>query len=287
MAVNEVFEEDEISLFDLWQTLIGGWRYVLAGAVVGVLAAVMVVLTVQPTYEASALLQAGKVAGAVIEDAATIVERFKSPSFHLEVANDVGDEKWAEQVENGNGTQILSAQVPKTAPSMVEVKVKAKSPDFAKKIADTATQKLIKRQDELSSQVLQKIRFDLATAKEKLLKAENDLLDLTKILSATGVKDERFSQVSLLTSIKLQKESDVFALRQSVFALEISLMPPSTQPARVLEAVYVAQKPVSPKKGLLLALGLMGGLLVGLLSVFVSNAWRRARVQRSASSVPV
>ena len=42
MSNTEVFEEDEISLFDLWQTLMGGWRYVVGGILVGGLGAVAV-----------------------------------------------------------------------------------------------------------------------------------------------------------------------------------------------------------------------------------------------------
>jgi uncharacterized protein involved in exopolysaccharide biosynthesis len=61
-------------------------------------------------------------------------------------------------------------------------------------------------------------------------------------------------------------------------------MPPATQPAKALEAVYVADKPVSPKKTLLLALGLIGGLLAGVVSVFFVDAWRRARTQRLNST---
>ena len=119
MSGPDVFEEDEISLFDLWQTLKERWRYVVGGILVGGLGAAAVLATTQPQYEATALLQTGKVAGAIIEDPTTIVERFKSPSFHLEVAQDVGDLNWIAQVENGNGVQILSATLPKASPSMV------------------------------------------------------------------------------------------------------------------------------------------------------------------------
>lgn len=248
MSGSEVFEEDEISLFDLWQRLKDKWRYVLGGILLGGLGAAAVITTSQAQYEASAMLQTGKVAGTIIEDPSTIVERFKSPSFHLDVAKEVGDPDWIAQVESGGGTQILSATVPKTSPSMVEVKVKAKSPEFAKRIADAATAKLIERQEALSAQTRKKIEFDLSVAKEKLLKAEQDLLALSKTLDTVGTKDDRFTQISLMMSIKLQKESDVFALRQSVFALENSLLPPATQPARLLEAIFVSPNPVSPKK---------------------------------------
>ena len=280
MSASEDFDEDEISLFDLWQTLKDKWRHVLGGILLGGLGAAAMITTSQAQYEATAMLQTGRVAGSIIEDPSTIVERFKSPSFHLEVAEDVGDPNWIMQVEGGGGTQILSATVPKLSPSMVEVKVKAKSPEFAKKIADAATAKLIERQEVLSAQTRKKIEFDLSATKEKLAKSEQDLLALSRTLDSVGTKDDRFTQISLMMSVKLQKESEMFALRQTVFALEIALLPPSTQPARVLEAIFVSPKPVSPKNGLLLALALVGGLLVGVMSVFVSGAWQRAKARR-------
>lgn len=280
MSGTEEFEDDEISLFDLLEKLRAGWRWVLGGVLLGVLGSTALLVLTPPKYEATALLQTGKVAGVVIEDSSTVVERLKAPAFQLEVARDVGDEQWVGQIEAGRGSSVLSAQVPKTSPSMVEVKVRAGSPGEAKKIAAESTAKLIKRQDELSSQVLKKTRFDLAVVNEKLVKAENDLSMLSKTLNGAGVKDERFSQLTLLTSIKLQKESDVFSLRQSVFALEASLLPPATQSARMLEDIFASSVRVSPKKGLLLALGLVGGLLAGVISVFVSNAWRQARERR-------
>lgn len=280
MSGTEVIENEEINLFDLWEKLREGWRYVLGGALLGLLGAVAALALIKPQYEARALLQTGKVAGSVIEDASIVVERLKSPSFLLEVAEDMGDQKWIEQIDHGNGAQILTAQVPKTSPSMVDVKVKAGTPDYAKKIADVATAKLIKRQNELSAQVIEKIRFDLRVAKEKLARIEQDLSILTKTLSSAGVKDDRFSQVSLLMSLKLQKESEVFAIRQAVYAMEISLLPPSTQPARVLEAIFASTQAVSPNKRLLIALGSVGGLLAGVTWVLVAGAWRRARERR-------
>ena len=281
MSSTENFEEEEIGLFDLWEMLREGWRWVLGGVLIGGLGAGALLVVIPPSYQASALLEPGKVAGAVIENVSTMVERLKSPSFLLDVAKDVEDQRWLELIEDGAGTQVLTAQVPKASPSMVEVKVRASSPEHAKEIAKDATAKVIKRQDELSAQAIQKINFDLAVAKEKLVKAEQDLGTLNKTLSVTAMKDERFSQVSLLTTIKLQKESEVFSLRQAVFSMEISLLPPSTHPAKVLEAIFVSKKPVSPKKGLLLALGLVGGGLFGVMWVFASSVWRQARERRS------
>lgn len=282
----EDFREEGASLFDLWEKLKGGWRYVVGGAVIGGVFAGALAAVIQPSYQANATLQTGKVAGALIEDVTTMAERLKSPSLLLEVAKVVGDQQWVDQIENGGGLQLLTVQV-KKAPSptieskMIEVRVRARSPEYAKKITEVATAKVIERQDELAAPVLKKLRFELSVAKEKLIKAEQDLAALSKVIASTVVKDERFSQVSLLTTTKMQKESEIFFLRQTVFSTENSLLPPMTEPAKIFEAVYVSRSPVSPRKGVLFALGLFGGLLAGVVSVFISSAWRQARERRS------
>ncbi len=284
MRATEEFGEEEISLLDLWERLREGWRWVFGGLLIGLLGAAAALAIITPQYEAIAVLQTGKVAGVVIEEASTVVERLKSQSFLLEVAREVGDQGWIDAINDGGGKKVLTALIPKTTPGMIEVKVMAGSPDAARKIADDATMKIIQRQKDISAQMIAKIYFDIAVVKEKLVKAEQDLLMLSKTISSTTVNNERFSQISLLTSLKLQKESDTFSLRQSVYSLENSLLPPSTQSARVLEDIFVSRKAVSPKKGLLLALGLVSGLLGGVMWVFVSGAWRQARALRQSGA---
>ena len=282
--MNEVegFEEDEISLYELWEKLRDGWRWIVGGVVAGGIVAGLALVVISPSYEATGILQTGKVAGAIIEEPATVVERLRSPSLLIEIARDVGNEDWIEEVTAGAASKVLSAQVPKGNPSFVELRVRAKSDEAAREIATVAMAKLIRRQDELSSETLKKIRFDLDVANEKLKKADADLEMLVNALTTINMKDGLFSQVSLLTSLKLQKESEAFGLRQTVFAMELSLLPPATQPAKVLEAIFVPTKPISPKKGLLLALGLIGGLFAGVMWVFVSDAWRRAKNSRKS-----
>ena len=282
MSGTEYFKEDSISLFDLWDKLRAGWRWVIGGLLMGAGGAWALLAVIQPLYQASVSLEAGKVAGEVIEDVSTMVDRLRSPSFILDVAKDVGDEQWATKIRSGLGSQVLMAQVqkslnPATESKIVEVKVRARSPEYAQRIAENAIAKVIKRQNELSAQALEKIRFDLAVAKERLVKSEQDLAIWNKTLGATAMKEERPSQVALLTTIMAQKQSEIFSSRQSVFSMEISLLPPLTQPARVLEAIFVSQQPVSPNPALLMALGLVGGLLFGVMSVFVFSAWRQAR----------
>ena len=159
----------------------------------------------------------------------------------------------------------------------MELRAKAGSPAEARKIAEFAIQELLKRQREIARPAIERMQGDLAIAKEKRQSAQTDLEALGKLVSSAGVKDDRFTQLSLMNTLRLQKESELFFQRQMVATLEAALSSPATQEARAIEAVFVSDKPVSPKKSLLLALGAIGGLLAGVLWVFASDAWRRAK----------
>ena len=286
MRETDDFVEDEVSLFDLWGMLRGGWRLVFGSVVLGVLGAVAAIAFIAPQFEAVALLQTGTVSGSMIEEPTTALERLRSPSFLREIAVEVGDSAWVDQIDAGVQGRTLVAKIQKATPSMIEVRVVTGSPDSSKKIAELSTARLIRRQTELASRVVAKVEFELSVLKEKLGKSESDLTVLSKAIDPTNVKNDTFSQLSLLTSLRMQRESDSFALRQSIYALENSLLPPLTQPARVLEDIFVSNKPVFPKKGVLLAMGLVAGLLVGVMLVFVSGAWRLARARRSVGKSP-
>ena len=203
------------------------------------------------------------------------------------VAEKVGNQAWIDDLARSSSAtakyltlQLVKASVVPGASPLIEVKANGDSPDSAKKIAETAVMELANRQAEIAKPMIDKMRLDLAISKEKLASAEKELDGLNKMMANVGVKDDRFTQLSLITSLRVQKEAEVFGQRQMVMAYETALMPPATQPAKAIEAVFVTDKPVSPKKTLLLALGLIGGLLAGVVAVFFVDAWRRAKRER-------
>ena len=214
MRETDDFVEDEVSLFDLWGMLRGGWRLVFGSVVLGVLGAVAAIAFIAPQFEAVALLQTGTVSGSMIEEPTTALERLRSPSFLREIAVEVGDSAWVDQIDAGVQGRTLVAKIQKATPSMIEVRVVTGSPDSSKKIAELSTARLIKRQIELASRVVAKVEFDISVLKEKLGKSESDLTVLSKAIDPTNVKNDTFSQLSLLTSLRMQRESDSFALRQ-------------------------------------------------------------------------
>lgn len=284
MNNNEIPLEQEISLFDLWQKLQDGWRYVLAGATIGLLGAGVAGALIPPKYEAVAVLQVGKVAGAPVEAVVNAVERMKTSSFQFGVAERLGHQAWTDDLLSSfsSGGKHLSLQVVKATAAgpmpLIELKASGENEEKAKAIADATVLELANRHAEIAKPLLDKLNLDLIIAKEKLTSAERELEGITKLVTNVGVKDDRFAQLSLMAALRVQKEAETFAQRQSIIALETSLVAPATQPAKAIEAVFVTNRPASPKKGLLIALGLVGGGLAGVVVVFVTGAWRRERI---------
>jgi len=303
MNENDMIQEEEISLFDLWDKLREGWRYVAGGTAIGLLGAGLALTLIPPKYEAVAVVEVGQVGqvaqvglvGQVttlpVEPTQLSVERMKTPTFQMAVAQGAGIQDWIDALRRSAtaGNDYLSLQVSKAtvgqnAAPLMELKAKADSIENARRIAEVAIQELGKRQSEIAKPAIDRMQADLAIAKEKRQRAEEDLGSLSKLVATAGIKDDRFTQLSLMNSLRLQKESELFFQRQLVAALEGALGPPATQPAKAVEPVFVSEKPVSPKKALLLVLGLVGGLLAGILAVFVADAWRRSRRQRRGVS---
>lgn len=288
MSENEL-QEEGVSLFEVWQKLKEGGRLIFGAVALALILAALAIFGLPPKYEAIAVVQVGQVAGAPIEQPVVAVERIKTPAFQLRTAKAMGDEKWLSNLMDSvsGSSKDLSVQVLKStaaqgAGSLIELKTNAESRELAVKKAETVVAELVKVHDELALPTISRVRNDLAIAREKLARAESEMESLGKLVAAASVKDDRFTQLSLMTSVRLQKEQEIFGQRQSIMTLETSLAVPATQSARALEAVFVSDKPASPKTGLLLALAVIGGLLIGVVLVFAVDAWRGGRERRLA-----
>lgn len=275
--------EDEISFFDLWEQLRSGWRFIVGGVCLGGLAVGVVVLVVAPKYEAVSVLQIGLVAGKEIESATTTLERFRSQTFFLEAAKQGGFQVAADQVALGEGVgDYVKVQILKGT-SLLEVKTYGDTPEFSKKLNDVLIRQLEQRHDLLGEPLKEKLKSDIALTRERLKVIEQELAVLSEV-NYKDAKDVQFSPVSLLMSQKIQKQSEIFGLRRQLTDLELMQIAPATQKTKMLEAPFVVMKPVSPKRNLLLTLGLVGGVLLGVFVVLVKNSWVRAQQSRVRAS---
>lgn len=210
----------------------------------------------------------------------------KTPAFQRRVAEALGDQKWLNDLARSGPRKDLSLQIIKATVGaevpLIELRASGESPEAARKKADAAIDQLVRIHGELAKPALNRMHTDLAIAREKLTGVQRDLDELKKLVAAAGIKDDRFTQLALMTSLRTQKEAEAFSQRQIVTALETALEAPATQAPKAIEEVFTTDKPVSPKKALLLVLGAVGGLFLGVLWLFGADAWRRAKAFRQS-----
>lgn len=283
MEKNEVMN-DEINIFDLIEKLWKGWRYLLGGLLGGLLIAATAFFQLPDKFEAVAIIQVGQVSSVLVEQPSLAVERIGSPAFQLAVAQQLKDGTWIQALSESSvaAASPLAVQVMKTAP-LIKLKTTAKSPSHASAIINAVIKDLKNKHDELASPMVEKLRADLAINKERLLKVQKESESLQKLTADAPVREDLFSQLLLLTSLKQQKEKEVFELRQAILVGEAALLPPVTQSTAVFGGISVSSNPVSPKKSWFVVAAL-GGLLMGVLVLFVTEAGMRWRQEKRCSS---
>lgn len=291
MSESESLQGDEISLFDLWEKLRDGWLAVVGGAVLGIAVAVLAIFLIPPKYEAVAVIQIGLIGSpgreiqgvnsVAVEPPSQAVERMRTPAFQIRAASAAGDLAWQENlsVSNSGATddlrlQVIKGTVAQGQTPLVELRAVGRTPEIAKKKAEVSIAQLRAAHEGLAAPLLAKMTAELKVLKEKLAISEAESSRLAKMASTAAGVEERLSPMTLMANVRGHKGTE---LRQSILGLEMALGIPATQPTKLLEEIYVSAKPIAPKKNLLLALGLIGGLLGGVVWVFIADAWRRAR----------
>ena len=147
LSENEMIQDDEISLFDLWEKLRKGWKAVVGGVALGIGGALLAIALIPPRYEALAVVQVGllgqvgqfKISGQPVEPPIQAVERMKTLAFQRRVAEVLGDQKWLDQITRTGTTKALEVQVIKVTANLevplIDMRVGADSGEFALKKA--------------------------------------------------------------------------------------------------------------------------------------------------------
>jgi hypothetical protein len=274
--------DDDLALIaDLWHALCEGWRWIAGGMFLGLLAAFLILQAIPKKWQAVVLVQVGQVGqvGQVnpipIETPQQAIERIETGAFQIEVASALQHQNWLKAMEKTarGGKGFFTAKVPTKNSTRIEIASFGSTPENARQIAEGIVSALGKRHEKLIEPTKFRLQSELALTQEKLKTSENIVKSLGAI-STGSIADSRFSQAVLLNSLRTGRENEVHHLRQHATALKIALDEPMTQPTRMIEAVYVAADPVSPRTGLVLAVGIAGGVLLGVAPLFFRS--RRA-----------
>lgn len=260
-------QEEEISLLDVLLFLRRSWKIISILGVIGLAVAVIYLLIAPKQYQAIAQIQMAQISTAAnnnnnsirplavnIEEPALLIARMSFPtSFTSSTLTACGlDGK-------ENAATILAKSIkfsqPKGAPNVVELKTSASNRERAEQCANAIFELIKISQDKVVSPYI-------SEAINKLADDQAQLAKLKDLLSKADKSGSVMSAVYLSTRDEIRFLLDEITALQNVVASNIN------RATRLVAPIYVSDVPISPKKQVTLAIGLLGGLFLGLLIAF-------------------
>lgn len=288
----------EISLYDLWQLLTEGWHWIIGGAIVGLIAAATYLLLVPPQYEATALIQIGQIAqfgqtgqsqasmgqfGRVslvpVEPQIRVLERILQPSFKTSVLNKLG---WGPEPRAALYFSSFKAAPAKSA-ELIELKMMAFSRDDAERAISGTIGQLAAAQRIISKPAIERLQSQLTEISTEITEMKRTLTELDRLARQQGLiaSRDRLSEYMFYVQMSSAKTERLKELRHFEAQCREAISLTGKAEAVALDATWVSETPVFPKKTQTLLLATMGGLFLGV----VMGAFRRG-LQNRRSAAP-
>jgi capsular polysaccharide biosynthesis protein len=259
---NILDQEHEISLLDILLFLKRSWKIITAFGAVGLIVAVIYLLTIPKQYQAIAQIQMARInfqsnifpLGVNIEEPSMLILRISNPAFFTPsaIAACSLDGK-------DNAASILSKLIklsqPKVVANILELKIVGDDPESAHQCANAIFELIKKSQDNILSPYVDEAKISIANYEARYAKARDMMLkkdiseSLTVISSMFALDEIRYS----LEQINVLK---------NIVTSNINMT------ARLVTPIYVSDVPASTNKRATLTLGLLVGLFSGLLIAF-------------------
>ncbi len=270
--MNEITQDDEISLADILAFVQESWTTLAGVGVAGLVAAGGFLAVVPAKYEAEVMIEMalirgsgpnGTVAMNPIEPAPLLIERLKNPSTYTPEAIQAcaGGEG---QMSSAGMASLVKASIPRNVSNVVEIKVRRATPALAQQCAQGLFEMIRAQQAALVKPHQEEMRGTLAGLVTRFSENQNYVLKAEK--------------AGLYNVMYLARRDETMYLIQQIDELQRALArDPQT---RLVSPTYAAPDAVWPKTALTLVLGAVGGLMAGLLFTL---GRRLLRQQRSAA----
>lgn len=272
-------EDNEISLYELWQILIDGWRWIGGGALLGLIGAAGYLGVTPPQFEAAALVQIAQA-----ELPARAIERVKLAGFQDTVLKTLG---WSQDSRSVLYRSSLKVVLGKST-DLIDLKVRAFSREDAERAIKATIEHLAAVHQEITRSTTrsaaEKARGEMAGISAEIGEVEfflSKLDRLTKEIPASS----HLETLTALSMVDAQK-SRLRRLRDQEAAVKEQLLPsrPSAPTATLaaaetaaIERPSVSEEPVFPRWKQTLVLATLGGLFLGVMAAVWRHGWQNRR----------
>lgn len=262
-GAHESTSEAEISLLDILRFLKGAYKTILIFGVVGIAIAIAYLAITPNQYEAIAQIAMAQIGaannnnnnlnplGVNIEEPALLTVRLGIPTTftaqEIVVCGFEGKPDSAAAL-----AKAIKISPAKGVPNVVELKAFGDSPQSAKDCANAIIELIKTTQAQILIPYIEEAKVKLADDEERLNKAKDLVSRADKAGSAMG-------------ATYLSTRDEMRYLLDEISALKNVVTTNQHRTTRMVAPIYASDTPIAPKKRVVLAAGLFGGLFLGLL----------------------
>lgn len=264
--------QDDISITDIVNFFRHGWKTIGISGVIGLIISTGYAFLSPQKFQAEALIQGGVVAGQPIEPAVILIEKLKQPTYYSQ--NSLIQ---CAPNESGMNGQVLAREIKPTVvknSSLISVTYKGYAAASAENCLNAVLLDIRRNQEQLPKPLIEAKKTQLQLAKQELDQTEKINSQLSKELNGNSSNSS-----ALISSIILSNQSALLAAKKSIEAQEMELAPPQTQQASAATPIYAPDIPVSPKKGLVILVGILAGLAIGVVWLMARQTWQKIKLQ--------
>jgi uncharacterized protein involved in exopolysaccharide biosynthesis len=262
-SLNQLLE-DEISLKTIIDFLIESWKAIFLTSVIGLFGAVGFIIKTPYKFEATAQIQvaqlsAGGIAGTNIEEPNLLIARMKLPSSYDQASIVACGYESKKQAAEGLANMIKLSLSKGT--QMVELKVTGPSSEQAKQCAQSVFNNVKQSQKIIAEPMIEEAKLKLARHTSRLQEAQKFIYKADKSGSS-------------MSAAYLSTRDEIKQITDEIIRLDDLISSANVRQTKLVSPIYSSENKVSPKRSIALAIGLMGGLFVGLVFMMALRSYR-------------
>jgi uncharacterized protein involved in exopolysaccharide biosynthesis len=275
------YDDDEISLWEIFDTLRARWKIIAAFGIAAPALAFAATLFIPNQYEARGLVQLAKVGNlqaairgegglsTQIESIPATLQRLQSDAFALKAQSSLGF------------SSSLTGKEPKGT-GLLELTARAASPEQAKQAVEYAIQSLAGQHAQQAESTVRNLEQSLASTQTELTSTRALLQDL---LGKTGSLTKIDPTIAVMMGqMQGQLVTQQAQLVERQLRLQLALSPLHTEPTKAVEEIVLPTGAVYPKTRLVTLVALLGGLFLGMLVALLTQAWANRKQAQSAAA---
>ena len=284
----QIITDDEISLMDIYDFLVDGWKTILSIAILGTGIGVITSLLLPEQYEAKGAIESARVGSTnstnstnsiYVESIAVLAEKMRSPTYYdtnaLPACFEEGELGSLEGL-----AKSLNASVARNS-NFVSVAYRASSSDGAVQCLQQVLKIVVDRQKALTEANLTTVVASLENLKKKADELRKTVEQLESDRGAQfQFKNIEYSAAALITVTLQSKVQELLATENQISVIESMLKPPNTQDAKFSTPVFASENRVSPRRGLIVAISTMASLFLGLLILLLNRGFASVKLHR-------